>query len=542
MLHYTLIPSNPEEPQKIENTAKQLVKGASRKLEQQKSLPETNIGATDIDENDEFSPSSIDIHKEIKAINEAKEQKIAEIKRKTELEEAVENSEKYTFAWFKALLELEYNCASGDQVKKQPTRAIFKKVEREANTDNTIILSGTSSISSKLEDIGDLQLVLNLKNKQSKSVQVEALSVQKWILKAKLKNITALDDTDLDEVESAVIEVKNADFILENLRNNFTKLHFADEDNLQDKLPENIKFVFGPPGTGKTTHLVRNEILPMAIDSEVKILVLTPTNKAADVLTKKLMQECDSCSDWLVRYGNSNDNEILNSSIFKTKEIARCAFSKLVLITTIARFPYDSFRIENPNGENEQFGLKDFYWDYIIFDEASMISLASIVYTIYYVKQRRPNCNFIVGGDPFQLSPVIHVAHDGWKDGNIYTLVGLDQEDSFINPDTKPHKYTVEHLETQYRSIERLGKLFSEFRYNDKLKHHRTDADINEIEVTKLPLEAITIIDFKVSKFESIYKPRKVKGSNYQIYSAILTVELMALLGLRGLMYNEAQR
>ena len=265
----------------------------------------------------------------------------------------------------------------------------------------------------------------------------------------------------------------------------------------------------------------------MAIDSEVKILVLTPTNKAADVLTKKLMQECDSCSDWLVRYGNSNDNEILNSSIFKTKEIARCAFSKLVLITTIARFPYDSFRIENPNGENEQFGLKDFYWDYIIFDEASMISLASIVYTIYYVKQRRPNCNFIVGGDPFQLSPVIHVAHDGWKDGNIYTLVGLDQEDSFINPDTKPHKYTVEHLETQYRSIERLGKLFSEFRYNDKLKHHRTDADINEIEVTKLPLEAITIIDFKVSKFESIYKPRKVKGSNYQIYSAILTVELI---------------
>ena len=82
---------SPEITQKIENTAKQLVKGASRKLEQQKSLPETNIGATDIDENDEFSPSSIDIHKEIKAINEAKEQKIAEIKRKTELEEAVES-------------------------------------------------------------------------------------------------------------------------------------------------------------------------------------------------------------------------------------------------------------------------------------------------------------------------------------------------------------------------------------------------------------------------------------------------------------------
>ncbi|MFN5857444.1 MAG: DEAD/DEAH box helicase, partial [Pseudanabaenaceae cyanobacterium] len=230
---------------------------------------------------------------------------------------------------------------------------------------------------------------------------------------------------------------------------------------------------------------------------------------------------------WLVRYGITKDSEIANSSIFKTKEIARSAFSKLVLITTIARFPYDSFCIENLNGENWQFGLKDFNWDYIIFDEASMISLASIVYTIYYVNQRKPDCKFIIGGDPFQLSPVIHVAHDGWKDGNIYTLVGLDQENSFINPDTKPHKYKVENLETQYRSIERLGKIFSDFRYNGKLKHHRSDEDINEIEVAKLPLEAITIIDFKVSKFESIYKPRKVKGSNYQIYSAILTVELI---------------
>jgi len=513
--------------QTIENTVKKLVKGAIKNLEQPKSVSKNNtnnIDITDVDENDEFSPSSIDIHKEIKAINEATEQKIAEITRKTQLEEIVENSEKYTFAWFKALLELEYSCASEEQVKKNPLQVIFKKVEREANTENTIILSETSYIPSRLEDVGDLQLDLNFKNKEHKSVQVEVLSPQKRILRAKLKDITALNGMKLDEVESAVIEVKNADFILDSLRNNFIKLRLEDDDNLQEQLPKNIEFVFGPPGTGKTTHLVKKEILPeMNNRSEVKILVLTPTNKAADVLTKKLMQESSSYADWLVRYGITQDNEIANSPIFKTKEIARNDSSKLVLITTIARFPYDSFRMEKPDREN----LKDFDWDYIIFDEASMISLASIVYTIYYVSQHNPDCNFIVGGDPFQLSPVIHVAHEGWKDGNIYTLVGLDQEDSFINPDTKPHKYTVKNLETQYRSIERLGKLFSEFRYNGKLKHHRTDTDINEIEVSNLPLEAITIIDFKVSKFESIYKPRKVKGSNYQIYSAILTVELL---------------
>jgi hypothetical protein len=268
---------SPEIKQRIENTAIKLVKGASRNLEQPKSLSTNNINNADIidvDENDEFSPSSIDIHKEIKAINEATEQKIAEITRKTQLEETVENSEKYTFAWFEALLELEYSYASEDQVKKNPLQVIFKKVEREANTENTIILSETSYIPNRLEDVGDLQLVLNFKNKEHKSVQVEVLSPQKRILRAKLKDITALDGMTLDEVESAVIEVKNADFILENLRNSFIRLPFADDDNLQEQLPKNIEFVFGPPGTGKTTHLVRKEILPRINSSEVKILVL----------------------------------------------------------------------------------------------------------------------------------------------------------------------------------------------------------------------------------------------------------------------------
>lgn len=151
----------------------------NRELKDSKIIGLQNGAENQEEEVDDNLPTSINLQKEIQKIENSAADIIAEITRKTQLEEAVENSEQYTFAWFKALLELEYNCASGDQVKKQPTRAIFKKVEREANTDNTIILSGTSSISSKLEDIGDLQLVLNLKNKQSKSVQVEALSVQK---------------------------------------------------------------------------------------------------------------------------------------------------------------------------------------------------------------------------------------------------------------------------------------------------------------------------------------------------------------------------
>ena len=54
---------------------------------------------------------------------------------------------------------------------------------------------------------------------------------------------------------------------------------------MQLNLCENIEFVFGPPGTGKTTHVARDIILPMMRSAQdLKVLVLTPTNKSADVL------------------------------------------------------------------------------------------------------------------------------------------------------------------------------------------------------------------------------------------------------------------
>ncbi len=216
-----------------------------------------------------------------------------------------------------------------------------------------------------------------------------------------------------------------------------------------------------------------------------------------------------------------------NTVLAKSKYLPKSIFSEVVLVTTIARFPYDNFKVETYKDQDWEFKIKDFDWDYIIFDEASMISLASIVYVLCYVTNRNPNCQFIVGGDPFQINPVIQIDQDGWKDGNIYTLVGLDREDSFTQPQTTPHNFEIVKLLTQYRSILQLGTLFSEFSYNGVLQHNRSNADIKSIAVKNLPLKPITIINFKVNQFESIYKPRRIKGSPYQIYSAILTIELV---------------
>ena len=60
---------------------------------------------------------------------------------------------------------------------------------------------------------------------------------------------------------------------------------------MNENLTEDIEFIYGPPGTGKTTRLVKmvSDILKLTKE-KVNILVLTPTNKAADVVAEKMVK------------------------------------------------------------------------------------------------------------------------------------------------------------------------------------------------------------------------------------------------------------
>ncbi len=83
---------------------------------------------------------------------------------------------------------------------------------------------------------------------------------------------------------------------------------------MQSNLCSNIDFIFGPPRTGKTTYLGSEIIIPrMKQEEDVKILVLTPTNKAADVIIRKIQEVT-----------------------FDIRQLSRS-----VTVTTIDRFPYD---------------------------------------------------------------------------------------------------------------------------------------------------------------------------------------------------------
>lgn len=188
----------------------------------------------------------------------------------------------------------------------------------------------------------------------------------------------------------------------------------------------------------------------MRKNSDLKVLVLTPTNKAADVLVRRLMEVMGtdhSYNDWLVRFGATNDNVIEKSGVFRDKTFDIRIFPRNVTVTTIARFPYDYFLPD----ENTRLHISALKWDYIIIDEASMIPLVNIIYPLY---KKTPE-KFIIAGDPFQIEPITSV--DIWKNENIYTMVQLN---SFTEPSTIPHQYHVKLLTTQYRSIPEIGEVY----------------------------------------------------------------------------------
>lgn len=478
-----------------------------------------------IADEDEYIKPSVNYDKKIEKIKVSAREEIAQLEHLTDLNKKAQEAKKYTYAWFMALLELESMNSNENNASSREISITFSKVEREAGTSRTLILKHPNRhIPQSMEDLADIPLELRMVDQSTKRIAIEVVSVKSYTLRVKLRTNAEIDDIKLSDVVEARIEAKNPIFLIEELRKSLLKLgeeeNYSDGFDMQNNLCENIEFVFGPPGTGKTTYLAEKVIRPLINSKEdIKVLVLTPTNKAADVIVRCIMDEMDSdqsYQNWLVRFGTTNDNVIEQSGVYRDKSFDIRAFQRNVTVTTIARFPYDYFL---PDAMT-RLHLHALKWDYIIIDEASMIPLANIIYPLY----KKTPTKFVIAGDPFQIEPITSV--DTWKNENIFTMVKLN---SFTTPETYPHRYQVHLLTTQYRSKPEIGEVFSHFAYGGILKHHRQNESKSEPLVDGLvQIESLNIIKFPVSKYESIYRPKRLQSkSNYQVYSALFAFEFI---------------
>jgi hypothetical protein len=332
---------------------------------------------------------------------------------------------------------------------------------------------------------------------------------------------------------------------LKEIKNAFKLLNYPPDYCLQTNLPKDIQFIFGPPGTGKTTTLATtisgnyiNKVIGL-IETNNRIIVLTPTNKAADVLTEKIMNYCKANNidySWLIRYGNTLSELIVEEGIQKTGIDDLAYYDKFVMITTIARFPYDKY-FKIVNGEEQKIQLRYTKWDYVIFDEASMIAQFYIVHAIYQSFKVNENCKYIVAGDPFQIPPVVTIPDvpetveilERIKEENIYTLVNLNS----FNPKnqiTVPHSFSILNLNIQYRSLIPIGELFNHFTYEGYIQQHTRGNLPNKViplTVKNKKFNPINLIRFKVNSDDTVFRPGRINYSGYHPYSALLLAEFI---------------
>lgn len=450
-----------------------------------------------------------------------------------ELQTSLHDLPPTSFGWF--VKALEYGNL-GNRNRGGPQTSIFVafgRVERDESADRTIVLSlPNHDIPAQLAEMDDIRIVMQQGN-TDRTFRAVGASIDSDRLVVLLSREEKIDGYDFSSVAIAIISASNPDFLLQRLEDRFRELHkpdgapFQPDDDITNYLPPNdrVTFVFGPPGTGKTEQLATMLLARMRDGNAMKILVLAPTNKAADVLTLRILElahkdPATPPTDWLVRFGGTMDETLQrNERVYREKNVDVSAFEKLVLVTTVARYPYDTTRPNKGTGRP----LREEAWGEVFLDEASMIELP---YAVYLLLQR-PNASFVIAGDPKQLPPVTQ--NEYLEDKNVYTFFGID---SFELDQTPVGNYAIQRLVKQYRSVPAIGDVFSRFAYNGHLQHARTAESIRPLGLeSRMAAGPVNIIRFPFdAKHENIYRPRAVGGSAFHVYSALFAAEFALFL------------
>lgn len=344
----------------------------------------------------------------------------------------------------------------------------------------------------------------------------------KELLNLRLKYVQAGENDDIQ-------------FLITRLQEALSTLDMDDDTDLREALPDGINIIFGPPGTGKTTEIVRIISSILEEDSLKRILVLTPTNAAAKVVASRLNSKGIEASRGIKPHNKELADELLEYDIpvYDADEDSLPS----VLAATVHYFA-QTYSVKEGNY------LHDVPWDAIFIDETSMVTLDYVMFALLKGKQINPECRFYLVGDPLQLPPITNldplILEEAQLDEfNFYSFIGLNEFSDKPTDILKRfgNKVSIRLLTTQYRSEEPLCEIMSNFAYKGKVKSDFKGEPLYLPEkVPSVFKHHLSIIRFPVSKpgntpdSVSITELDKLKGSNYNIYSALLVKEMLQKL------------
>lgn len=468
----------------------------------------------DFDENEEFARGVEDLKTRL------------EIKKnRVDLTNKIIQTAEYSYDWFERYLQLLRTFSEKQDTQKKKSIS-FLEIKPYKDEKKYFLLCGASHyISPEIENSDDFIVSLYFGKGKRENIMVEGVSKKGQDLliycREPMSNSVFSRLSHISKVEINFTPVID---LLDRLYKAFININNINKwDCIQDAMPP-LDFIYGPPGTGKTTMLCNriNDIINK--NPNTKFLLLTPTNKAADVVCKKLNEINPNV--YATRLSSPTDPKLEELQIYRDTLDYDDIENINVVASTIHRLPY--FEIQ-------KFGLLFQYsWDYVLFDESSMTGLHYITFAIMALFKTNPETKFIISGDPKQIPPVIEIDEKelenfDFQDENIYKMMNLDS----FNPDEQKIREIdcITNLKIQYRSVPHIGQLFSELSYSSLLNHDRATY---KKEIKPFPKNFgnllssnIIFVDIPLNQDNSIYSVKKLNYSSYHIYSAILVSEII---------------
>lgn len=428
---------------------------------------------------------------------------------------------KYSKQWF--IEYLDYLKTFDENSNSTEFKTIrFRKIEKVGEVGFYRLSSASAYIPENIDEAQNRKMNVIFGSNKKESIELSFISKknQDLIIKSN-RNFT---ESELAAVFlTELVYIPNID-LLNRLETAFRKLSpWAD---YKESFPP-VNFIYGPPGTGKTTELQKHIIKTVVEKPDSKTLILTPTNKACDVIAKRLHE--NKFFSFLRLSGQTSDE--VPEEYYNNKLGLPELLDVSVLISTIHRFPY--YNWDDKVEDNFLKNLEDF-WDYLIIDEASMITLPYITFACMCAIQKNKNVKIIIAGDPKQIPPIPELNDSDLelidvRTENIYSMFELD---SFQKEEQHKNKRAVDdikNLPIQYRSVPAIGKLFSAFSYGGNVQSKRTESDLRyfPVKIAGLFSNPVNFLSVKLNADDPLYAHNKLLYSSYHIYTTILITEIL---------------
>jgi hypothetical protein len=458
--------------------------------------------------------------------------------KRNEIIEEIKSSEKYSYDWFIGYLNYLLTLEELSDTISQKSIS-FQRIEQFYNdgipSKKYFTLKGANSlIPLNIEAFENFSITLIFSNRQRENILVEGVSKKGQDLLVYVpKGIEDKIVVNFNKVVNISINFTPVLDLLQRLANAFSNEEVvAPWDKIEESLPS-LHFIYGPPGTGKTMKLVDLLIARFEQDYNFKALILVPTNKAGDVIAKRLVEKNNQIG--IIRIGGPTDPELeqIDEDIYQTSVDEIMFDSRNIIITTIHRLPYYQISIEH--GANFKLYDQDYAkWDFVIFDESSMIGLP---YFAFALKSLMAKQKIIIAGDPKQIPAVVDASDKKLEelemgDESIYKMLKIESFDR--NEQNLRDIDSIDNLQIQYRSVDEIGNVFSTISYKSLLKNGR-DYEIKPVKELPSnfysPLKSkISFIDLPIDVSNSIMEPKKLLYSPYHVYAGIIASELISNL------------